>query len=211
MRHRKRRTRFGRQHSHRIATLRSLAKSIISHQRIKTTRTKAKEARRVVEKLITIAKNDSLAARRRAFAILGDRTLVAKLFKEIVPLFTQRKSGYTRIIPFNFRKGDGADMVFLELTERKIEVKARPRPVARKPKKAEKKEIPQSKAVRSEESKLGGKEAPRAAPEIEPTVKEEKVVEEVKKERAKEEAKRIEKQKGFLRKVHGFFRRKTNM
>ncbi|UCD55176.1 MAG: 50S ribosomal protein L17 [Candidatus Omnitrophota bacterium] len=196
MRHRKRRTRFGRQHSHRIATLKGLTRSVILHQRIKTTHTKAKEARRVIERLITTAKADSLAARRKAFAILGDRTLVSKLFKEIVPLFKDRQSGYTRIIPFNFRKGDGASVVFLELTEKKPEAKLKP---ARETKKMR-------APVKPKEAKR-----PKAAPEIAPKVKEEKTVEEVKKERAKVETRKIEKQKGFLKKVHGFFRRKTNM
>ncbi|OGW75183.1 MAG: 50S ribosomal protein L17 [Omnitrophica bacterium RBG_13_46_9] len=198
MRHGKRRTRFGRQHSHRIATLRNLARAVFLHQRIKTTHTKAKEAGRVVEKLITIAKKDSLAARRRAFAALGEKALVTKLFKEIAPLFKERKGGYTRIIPFNFRKGDGASIVFLELTEKKPEEKSKP----------EKKKKTTEKAAAIKEAK---KEPPKAAPELAPEVKEEKTVEEVKKEKAKDEIKKIKDQKGFLRKVHGFFRRKTNM
>lgn len=199
MRHRKRRSRFGRQSRHRIATLNNLTKSVLLHQRIKTTHTKAKEARRMVENLITIAKKDSLAARRKAFAILGDRTLVMKLFKEIAPRFERRNGGYTRIIPFSFRKGDGASFVLLELTEKKPEEKPK---VARKAKKLEK------KPARPKEIK---KEIPKAAPEIEPEIKEEKTIEEVKKRKAREEAKRIERQKGFLKKVKGFFRRKTNM
>ncbi len=209
MRHRKRRTRFGRQHSHRIATLKNLAMAVLLHQRIKTTHTKAKEARRVVEKLITIAKNDSVAARRKAFAILGDRTLVGKLFKEIAPLFTQKMGGYTRIIPFNFRKGDGASIVFLELTEKKPEAKPKPAKEAKKtrvPVKPKEVKRPKKVPVKAEE-----KEPPRAAPGITPKVKEEKVVEEVKKQKAKVETRKIEKQKGFLKKVRGFFRRKTDM
>lgn len=198
MRHGKRRTRFGRQHSHRIATLKNLARAVFLHQRIKTTHTKAKESRRVVERLITIAKADSLASRRKAFAILGDRTLVSKLFKEIAPLFKNRQSGYTRIIPFNFRKGDGASIVFLELTEKKPEAK---------PKAAKEAKKPEKKPAKPK----GVKEAPKAAPEIAPKVKEEKTVEDVRKEKAKVETRKIEKQKGFLKKVRGFFRRKTNM
>jgi len=209
MRHGKRRTRFGRQRSHRIATLKNLARAVLLHQRIKTTHTKAKEARRVVEKLITIAKNDSVAARRKAFAILVDRTLVSKLFKEIAPLFKNRQGGYTRIIPFNFRKGDGASIVFLELTEKKPEAKPKPAKEtkkARTPVKSKEVKRPKKAPVKHEE-----KEPPRAAPEITPKVKGEKTVEEVKKEKARVETKKIEKQKGFLKKVRGFFRRKTNM
>lgn len=203
MRHRKRRTRFGRQQSHRIATLQSLAKSVLIYQRIKTTHTKAREARRVVDNIITTAKKDSLAARRKAFAILGDRALVIKLFKEIAPLFAKRHGGYTRIIPFNFRKGDGASMVFLELTEKKVEIK----PV-KPPKKADAK----AKPVKAKEVKKEPKaERPKAAPEVKPKVKEEKTVEDVKKKKAWDEMKKMEQQKGFMKKVKGFFRRRTNM
>jgi len=206
MRHGKRRTRFGRQRSHRLATLKGLARSLLLHQRIKTTHTKAKEARRVVEKLITVAKKDSLASRKRAYAILTDRTLVGKLFKEIAPLFANRTSGYTRIIPFNFRKGDGASMVFLELTEKKPE---------EKPKKPARKAVPAPAKGRKPEKDDGAKPEkaapPKAAPEITPKVKEEKTVEDVKKEKAKREDRKIEKQKGFLKNFRGFFRRRTNM
>ena len=197
MRHKKRRTRFGRQPRHRAATLQSLARAVLLHESIKTTRTKAKEARRLVEKLITIGKTDSLHSRRRAFSILRDKALVSKLFKEIAPLFANRQSGYTRIIPFNFRKGDGATVVFLELTEKKPVEK--PKKLAKPKKKAD--------PVRPQKRSNGAK----AAPEIKPEVKEEKVVEDVKKVRAKDETKKLQKQKGFLKKVGGFFRRRTNM
>jgi large subunit ribosomal protein L17 len=207
MRHRKRRTRFGRQSSHRKATLRSLARAVITHSRIKTTHTKAKEARRLVEHLITIAKDDSLSSRRQAYAVLGDRPLVKRLFGDIAPLFRSRKGGYTRIVPFNFRKGDGASVVFLELTEIKPEEKVKPE------KKAKKKEEKEEKPARQKKPKPepAEKEQHRPAPEVDREVKEEKTVEEVKKEKARDESKKIEKQKGFLKKVKGFFRRKTNM
>jgi large subunit ribosomal protein L17 len=194
---------------HRAATLKNMARAVLLHQRIKTTATKAKEARRVVEKLITISKDNSVSSRRKAFAILGDRTLVGKLFKEIAPLFTERKSGYTRIIPFNFRKGDGASMVFLELTEKKPEPKRAP---LKKKKKAEAAAKPKEiKRPKKAPSKAESKGTPKAAPEVAPKVKEEKTVEEVKKEKAKVETKKFEKQKGFLKKFRGFFRRRTNM
>jgi len=202
MRHGKKRTRFGRQSAHRIATLKSLARAVFLHQRIKTTHTKAREASRLVEKLITLAKKDSLSARRRVFSVLGDDILVKKLFAEIVPLFAGRKSGYTRIIPFNFRKGDGASVVFLELTEKKPEKKKAHVKKTSKP--AKKTEKPRKAASAKDER-------PKAAPAVAPKVKEEKTVEEIKREKAKREDKKIEKQKGFLKKVHGFFRRKTNM
>lgn len=198
MRHGKRRSRFSRRQSYRIATLKSLAISVIKHEIIKTTHVKAKEAKRVVERLIETAKTDSVVARRKAYSVLGDRTLVSKLFKEVAPLFGKRRGGYTRIIPFNFRKGDGADMVFLELTERKPE---------EKPKQPKKVKAPEKGA----KPKPPAPERPKAAPEIKPEVKEEKTVEDVKKVKAKVETKRIEKQKSFFKKMGGFFRRKTNM
>jgi len=201
MRHRKKKTRFGRQQAHRIATLNGITRSVIKHQRIKTTHTKAKEARKVVENLITVAKKDTLAARRKAFAILRDRVLVSVLFKEIVPLFNNRTSGYTRIIPFNFRKGDGASVVFLELTERKVEEKVKPAKKAKKGAHPEK-----TKGVKKEKPS-----PPTAAPHVEPELKEEKAIEDIKRKKAKDEERKIEKQKGFLKKVKGFFRRKTNM
>lgn len=188
MRHGKRRTRFGRQPSHRLATLKSIARSVIIHQGIKTTHVKAKEARRVVEDLITTAKKDTLAARRKAFSILGSRDLVAKLFKEVAPLFASRKGGYTRIIPYSFRKGDGATLVFLELTEKK----------------------PEEKPIKKS-AKAAPKAGPKAPPATKPAIKEEKTVQDVKKEKARDEMKKITKQKGFLKKMGGFFRRKSNM
>ncbi|MEI7998764.1 MAG: 50S ribosomal protein L17 [Candidatus Omnitrophota bacterium] len=118
MRHKIAGNRLSRNRSLRKATLRDLAKATLIDQRICTTRAKAKEARRLVEKLITLGKKDTLAARRRAFAILCDHTLVSSLFKETAPRFKNRLGGYTRIIPFNKRIGDNAEMVFLELTEK---------------------------------------------------------------------------------------------
>lgn len=204
MRHRKKRTRFGRQSSHRKATLRNLTRHILIHQRIKTTKVKAKETQRVVEKLITIAKEDSLAARRQAFMILQNRSLVGKLFNEIAPLFKERRGGYTRIIPFDFRKGDGADMVLFELTEKKLVEKPKVEKRA-----ARKEKLVKPKEIKREEP--AAKEPPKPAPEVKPQVKEEKTVEEAKKEKAKKEAKKIEKKKNILKKVKGFFRRKSNM
>jgi len=200
MRHRKRRTRFGRQSSHRIATLNGLARALFLHQKIKTTHTKAKEARRVVESLITKAKTNSIAARRNVFSILRDETLVKKLFTKIAPLFKNRKGGYTRIIPFNFRKGDGASMVFLELTEKKEEKKP-----------TTKAKHAALKATKAKTKDAKEKPHTTVAPKIDPKVKEEKTVEKVKKEKAQNESRKIEKQKGFMKKMHGFFRRKTNM
>ncbi len=118
MRHKIAGNRLSRNRSLRKATMRDMARSILIEQRIFTTKAKAKEARKFIEKLITLGKKDTLAARRRAFAILCDHTLVSSLFQETAPRFKNRMGGYTRIIPFNKRIGDNAEMVFLELTEK---------------------------------------------------------------------------------------------
>ena len=120
MRHRLNDNRLGRFSSLRKATVRDLAKATLKHQRICTTRVKAKYARRLVEQLITLGKQDTLAAKRRAFAILCDHGLVSDLFGKIAGRFKSRLGGYTRIIPLSERRGDNAHLVFLELTEKEI-------------------------------------------------------------------------------------------
>ncbi len=104
--------------SHRLAMLRNMANSLLQHEAIKTTVPKAKELRRVVEPLITLAKEDTVANRRLAFARLRDRDNVTKLFTVLGPLFAQRPGGYTRILKMGFRAGDNAPMAFMELVER---------------------------------------------------------------------------------------------
>lgn len=104
------------------ATVKSLAQAMIIHQRIVTTKLKAKIAKRLVDQLVTLGKKvDSLSARRRAYQILCDHNLVKKLFNEIGPMFTEKTGGYTRIIPYKFRRGDNAEMVILELSVYKVE------------------------------------------------------------------------------------------
>ena len=118
MRHGKSGNRLSRNQSLRKATLRDMARSILVHERICTTRAKAKEARKLIEQLITLGKKDTLAARRRAFAILCDHTMVSDLFTKTAPRFKARTGGYTRIIPYIQRGGDNAALAFLELTEK---------------------------------------------------------------------------------------------
>ena len=122
MRHGKAGNRLSRNQSLRKATLRDMAKATLVQERICTTAAKAKEARKLIDRLITLGKRDTLAARRRAFAILCDHVLVSRLFKETSPRFKERPGGYTRIIPFNQRAGDNARLVFLELTEKSREI-----------------------------------------------------------------------------------------
>src|SRR5690348_10525845 len=122
MRHGKSGNRLSRNRSLRAATMRDMARAVLVQERICTTRAKAKEARKFIEKLITLGKTDTLAARRRAFAILCDHNLVSLLFKETAPRFKSRQGGYTRIIPFKQRIGDNAELAFLELTEKTREI-----------------------------------------------------------------------------------------
>ena len=119
MRHAKKRNKLNRFSTWRKATLISLAKNMLNYGGIKTTSTRAKVARPLVEKLISLAKSNTLAAKREAFKILGEHKLVSKLFTEIGPLFAKRGSGFTRVISLGKRRGDDADVVIFELTERK--------------------------------------------------------------------------------------------
>jgi large subunit ribosomal protein L17 len=104
--------------AHRQAMLRNMTNSLIAHEAIKTTLPKAKELRRVIEPLITRAKQDSVANRRLAFARLRDDTSVAKLFTDLGPRFKARPGGYTRILKMGFRVGDNAPMALVELVDR---------------------------------------------------------------------------------------------
>jgi large subunit ribosomal protein L17 len=97
---------------------RNMAVSLLTHEAIKTTLPKAKELRRVVEPLITLGKEPTLANKRLAFARLRDRDLVVKLFAEIGPRFKERNGGYTRILKMGFRQGDNAPMAYMELVDR---------------------------------------------------------------------------------------------
>ncbi len=119
MRHKIAGSTLNRKTSHRKATVRDIAKATLIHEQIKTTKVKAKEARKLVDKLITLGKKGTLAEKRRAFAILCDHKLVSNLFNETSPRFKERNGGYTRIIKIGNRRGDNAEVVLLELTERK--------------------------------------------------------------------------------------------
>jgi large subunit ribosomal protein L17 len=103
---------------HRLAMLRNMCVSLLRHEAIKTTLPKAKELRRVVEPLITLAKEPTLAHRRLAFDRTRDREIVAKLFNELGPRYKARPGGYTRILKMGFRVGDNAPMAFVELVDR---------------------------------------------------------------------------------------------
>ena len=118
MRHGNGLRKLNRTSSHRLAMLRNMCNSLIAHEAIKTTLPKAKELRRVVEPLITLAKEATLANRRLAFDRTRDRDVVAKLFNDLGPRYKARPGGYTRILKMGFRVGDNAPMAFVELVDR---------------------------------------------------------------------------------------------
>ena len=118
MRHRNGPRKLNRTSAHRAAMLRNMANSLLQHEAIKTTVPKAKELRRVVEPLITLAKTPTLANRRLAFDRTRDRDIVTKLFNVLGPRFAARPGGYTRILKMGYRVGDNAPMAFVELVDR---------------------------------------------------------------------------------------------
>lgn len=209
MRHANKRSKLGMKTSHRKATLRNIARSLLKYQRIEISLARAKEVRKIVERMITLSKIDTVNARRQAYVVLEDRDLISKLFKEIAPLFKDRSSGYTRIIPTGFRRGDGANMCILELTERKI--------VEKLPKKSK------AKAAKAEEAKQAGdikhEEKPKAGDEVkevkhkEPkakTISKSKPTldEERNREKAKSEDRKLADKKGFMKNLRGLFRKR---
>lgn len=207
MRHHKGNRKLGMKTSHRKAMLRNMARNIIRFEKVETTSRRAKEARRLVEKLITLSKADTVFSRRRAYDVLSDRDLVMKLFKDIAPLFASRKSGFTRIIPLGFRRGDGADMVILELTERKIIDKL---PKKKKEKSKEKEEQGSvdkgqvdEKEEKAAEAKHKDEPKIKTIPKSKPTLEEEK-----QREKAKSEDKKMSSQPNFMKNIRGLFRKR---
>ncbi len=125
MRHRKAGRHLNRDNSHRKAMFKNLAAALFREEEIRTTVPKAKELRRVAEPLITLAKEDTTANRRLAFARLRDKEMVTKLFEELGPHFKERPGGYMRILRCGFRKGDGAPMALVQLVDREEAIAAR--------------------------------------------------------------------------------------
>lgn len=120
MRHRKIGTNLGRDSAHRQAMLRNMSISLFEHELIRTTLPKAKELRRIAEPLITLAKEDSVANRRLAFARLRSKPAVGKLFAELGPRYAERPGGYLRILKCGNRPGDNAPMAYVELVDRPV-------------------------------------------------------------------------------------------
>jgi len=163
MRHAKRVKKLGRTKSHRKAMLANMAASLLTYQVIKTTEAKAKEVRRLAEKLISLGKKGDLHAHRQAYDVIKDRKLVKKLFDEIAPKFADREGGYTRVSKLGPRKGDGAPLSVVELMlERapkedkkgkkgKAEKKAKPAEAKAEKPKRKKKEKVEAKAEEAKE------------------------------------------------------------
>ena len=115
MNHNKSYRKLGRRTDHRLAMLKNMTISLVTHEQIETTVTRAKELRKFAERMITFGKKNTLASRRNAFAFLRDEEAVAKIFNELAPKYADRNGGYTRIIKTSVRKGDSAEMAIIEL------------------------------------------------------------------------------------------------
>jgi len=183
MRHRKKTKKLGRKTAHRKALLSNMAIALIKHKSIQTTTVKAKVLRSYIEKLITMAKKDTIAARREVYSKVHSRDIVKILFDEVAPKFADKEGGYTRITKIGFRKGDGAETALIELLLEKEE---------KKPKKTEKKsakkttiEKVEKKAVKKETEESKEPKAEKEEIAVEKEAKKEKD-EEVKKNTAKE-------------------------
>ncbi|SHM17228.1 50S ribosomal protein L17 [Vreelandella subglaciescola] len=120
MRHRKSGRQLNRNSTHRKAMFKNMSASLVEHEMIKTTLPKAKELRRVIEPLITLSKQDSVANRRLAFARTRSQETVGKLFNELGPRYAERPGGYVRILKCGFRTGDNAPMAYVELVDRPV-------------------------------------------------------------------------------------------
>jgi large subunit ribosomal protein L17 len=155
MRHQNRVAKLGRTASHRKAMLMNLATALIQHGKIKTTDAKAKELRRVVERLITYGKRGTVHHRRLAYKVLHNRTLVKTLFEHIAPQYTDRNGGYTRIIKLGFRDNDSAEVSLIELVDYRQpgEKKSGKSTKPAKTTKAEKKTAPAKQKPAVEETK----------------------------------------------------------
>ena len=125
MRHLVKRKKLGRDTSHRRSLLRNLVTSFLEKERIRTTLAKAKATRPLAEKMITLARKDTLHAKRQALSFIYKKPVVKKLFEELGPRFSERPGGYTRIVKIGPRAGDGAEMAILELIGSEFEKKAK--------------------------------------------------------------------------------------
>ncbi len=191
MRHNRQTHRLGRNPKERKAMLENMVTSLLHYQQITTTLQKAKAAQRLADRVISLGKKDSLASRRMAFSYLQDHVLTSKLFREVAPRFKNRNGGYTRILHLQRRKGDGAQLALLELTEKEIKVKEAKSKSKKEPKDGKQKQLPTSSAGKHEghEHKAESTETKHETPK--PKAKETKPT-----------------KTGFFRNVSKFFRNK---
>ncbi|MBN1467335.1 MAG: 50S ribosomal protein L17 [Fusobacteriaceae bacterium] len=154
MRHLKSFNKLNRTHSERKALYKNMSIALFKHGRIKTTKAKAKEIRRVAEKLITRAKERTLHNMRIVSKLIHDKAILMKLFDEIAPVYVDRNGGYTRIIKLGRRKGDGADMAYLELIqEQHVSRKKKKKKIIEPEKVAEKEVVKETKKVEEKKEK----------------------------------------------------------
>ncbi len=167
MRHGMVNRKLGRTSSHRLAMFRNQLASLIENERIVTTLPKAKELRPLIEKLVTLGKNDSVHARRQAARVVADDAVIAKLFGTIGPRFAERPGGYTRIIKLGARRGDAAEMAILEFVGYELPAAdSKPSPAASKP--AAKKKAKPAPAAAEEPEETEEKPRKKAAPKKKP-------------------------------------------
>ncbi len=197
------------------ATVRDIAEATLIQERICTTKAKAKEARKLVDKLITLGKKGTLADRRRAFAILCDHGLVSQLFKETSPRFKNRVGGYTRIVSLGLRRGDNAQLAILELTEKKAIIVSKPKSEAVAKKQDSKTILPAKKESNQESEPQAGKKVSVSHEAKAGTVEDAEVKEQpsikdaVKIEIKKPSQERVKKVKSFVGGLRKMFNRKV--
>ncbi|MFH1868259.1 MAG: 50S ribosomal protein L17 [Candidatus Omnitrophota bacterium] len=216
MRHRNKNKRFGRNKAQRKQLMCSLVRALFISYRIETTVEKAKEARRLAEKLITHAKKAKLSDIRAIEKVLQDRRLTSNIVKIVAPLFKERNSGFTRIMRIGFRKGDGASLAILELTEKPVLEKKSKKKKEEKSKQAAegpgktKKEAKPAEALGKEVKEKPSKDKPlppKADKKAEKLLAEEEPKKESKKSKKDEPS---DKKKGILGKFKGFFKKDRN-
>ena len=209
MRHRKVVRKLSRNTSNRKSLLRNLVRSLLISERISTTYVRAKEASSLADKLINLGRINTIASKKTAISILGSKMLINRLFNEVAPRYTNRKGGYTRILQLAPRKGDGAKMALLELTERKIIEKPLPKRLVKEVKEEKKeKELEKQPIPKPEKKELEKPTPPKTAPvAIKEKIDKEKLEEEKDKEQVKSEKEKL--QQGFFKGLRHYFRRKS--
>lgn len=191
MRHRKSGRRLGRNSSHRKAMLRNMVTSLLDKEQITTTDARAKELRKLAEKMITLGKKGTLAARRQALEVVREKKVVAKLFDRLAPRFADRPGGYTRIVKLGFRAGDNAALSLIELVEEEFTPKQKKKKAEEKPaKKAAAKKTEEAPVEEAPVEETAAEDAPAEEPAVEEAPAEEAAAEEAPAKEEKKPAKK---------------------